>query len=46
MEDTLRQNLTWPNIIKDVEAAVKNSHECKIGKNVRKKYGELPERLA
>jgi hypothetical protein len=34
MEATLRQNLTWPNIRKDVEAAVKNCHECQIGKKV------------
>jgi hypothetical protein len=31
---------------KDVEAAVKNCHECQIGKKVRKKYGDLPEKLA
>jgi hypothetical protein len=31
---------------KDVEAAVRNCHECQIGKKVRKKYGELPEKLA
>jgi hypothetical protein len=29
-----------------VEAAVKNCHECLIGKKVRKKYGDLPEKLA
>jgi hypothetical protein len=29
-----------------VEAAVKNYHECQIGKKVRKKYGDLPEKLA
>jgi hypothetical protein len=46
MEATLRQNLTWPNPKKDVEAAVKNCHECQIGKKVRKKYGDLPEKLA
>jgi hypothetical protein len=46
MEATLRQNLTWPNLIKDVEAAVNNCHECQIGKKVRKKYGDLPEKLA
>jgi hypothetical protein len=46
MEATLRQNLTWPNIRKDAEAAVNNCHECQIGKKVRKKYGELPEKLA
>jgi hypothetical protein len=46
MEATLRQNLTWPNLKKDVEAAVKNCHECQIGKKVRKKYGDLPENLA
>jgi hypothetical protein len=46
MEATLRQNLTWPNLRKDVEAAVRNCHECKIGKKVRKKYGDLPEKLA
>jgi hypothetical protein len=46
MEATLRQNLTWPNIRKDVEEVVKNYHECQIGKKVRKKYGELPEKLA
>jgi hypothetical protein len=28
-----------------VEAAVKNCHECQIGKKVRKKYGDLPEKL-
>jgi hypothetical protein len=46
MEATLIQNLIWTNIRKDVEAAVKNCHECQIGKKVRKKYGELPEKLA
>jgi hypothetical protein len=46
MEATLIQNLTWPNLRKDVEASVKNFHECQIGKKVRKKYGELPEKLA
>jgi hypothetical protein len=46
MEATLRQNLTWSNIRKNVEAAVKNYHECQIGKKVRKKDGELPEKLA
>jgi hypothetical protein len=45
MEATLRQNLTWPNLVKDVEAAVKNCLECQIGKKVRKKYGDLPEKL-
>jgi hypothetical protein len=47
MEATLRQNLTWPNLKKDVEAAVKNCHEFQIiGKKVRKTYGDLPENLA
>jgi hypothetical protein len=46
MEATLRQNLVWPKIRKDVEAELKNCHECQIGKKVRKKYGELPEKLA
>jgi hypothetical protein len=46
MEATLRQNLTWPNLKNDVEAAVKNCHECQIGKKVRNKYGDLPEKLA
>jgi hypothetical protein len=46
MEVTPRKNLTWHNIIKDVEAAVKNCHECQIGKKVRHKYGEIPEKLA
>jgi hypothetical protein len=46
MEATLRQNFTWPNLRKDVEDAVKNCHECQIGKKVRKKYGDLPEKLA
>jgi hypothetical protein len=46
MEATLRQNLTWPNLRKDVEAAVNNCHECQIGKKARKKYGDLPEKLA
>jgi hypothetical protein len=46
MEAALRQNLTWPNLRKDVEAEVKNFHECQIGKKVRKKYGDLPEKLA
>jgi hypothetical protein len=29
-----------------VEAAVNNCHECQIGKKVRNKYGDLPEKLA
>jgi hypothetical protein len=45
MEATLRKNLTWPNLTKDVEATVKNCHECKIGKNVRTEYVDLPEKL-
>jgi hypothetical protein len=44
IEATLRQNLTWTNLRKDVEAAVKNCHECQIGKKVREKYGKLPEK--
>jgi hypothetical protein len=46
MESTLRQNLVWPKLKKDVESAVKNCHKCKKGKNFRNKYGELPEKLA
>jgi hypothetical protein len=46
MEATLRQNLTWPNLRKYVEAAVKNCHECQIGKKVSKKYRALPEKLS
>jgi hypothetical protein len=46
MEATLRQNLTWSNLRKDMEAAVNKCHECQIGKNVRRKYGDLPEKLA
>jgi hypothetical protein len=46
MEATLMQNLTCPNIRKDVETAVKSCHECQIGKKVRKEYGEVPEKLA
>jgi hypothetical protein len=45
MEATLRKKLTWPNLRKDVEAAVNNCHECQIGKKVRKKYADLPENL-
>jgi hypothetical protein len=45
MEATLRKNLTWYNLKKDVEAAVKNYHECQIGKKVSKRYGDLPEKL-
>jgi hypothetical protein len=29
-----------------VEAAVKNCHECQIGKKIIKKYGDLQEKLA
>jgi hypothetical protein len=46
MEANLRQNLTWPNLREDVEAAVKKINECQIGNKVRKKYGDLPEKLA
>jgi hypothetical protein len=46
MEATLRQSLTWSNIRKDVEAAVRNCHECQIGKKARNKYGEVPEKVA
>jgi hypothetical protein len=45
MEATLRQNLTWANLKKNVVAGVKNCHECQIYKKVRKKYGDLPEKL-
>jgi hypothetical protein len=41
-----KPNLAEHHIIKDVEAAVKNCHECQIGKNIRNKYGELLEKLA
>jgi hypothetical protein len=41
MEATLRKNLTWPSLRKDVEAAIKKYHECQIDKKVKKKYGEL-----
>jgi hypothetical protein len=39
MEANLRQNLTWTNLRKDMEAAVNN---CQV----RNKYGDLPEKLA
>jgi hypothetical protein len=29
-----------------VEAAINNCHECQIGKKARRKYGDLPEKLA
>jgi hypothetical protein len=44
MEARLRHNLTRPNLRKDVEAAVKNCHECQIGKKVRNIYVDLPEK--
>jgi hypothetical protein len=44
MEAKLRQNLAWPNLRKDVEAAVENCYECQKGKKVRNKYGDLPEK--
>jgi hypothetical protein len=34
------------NLRKDVVAEVKNCHECQIGNKGRKKYGDLPEKLA
>jgi hypothetical protein len=46
MEETLRQTIAWPNLINDVEAAVKNCRDCQIGQKVGKKYGDLPEKLA
>jgi hypothetical protein len=46
MKSSLRQNLTWPKLKKDVEEAVKNFHECQIGKKFRKKYGDLPVQLS
>jgi hypothetical protein len=46
MEAKLRQIFTWPNLRKDVEAAVKNCQLCQICKKVRKKYGDLLEKLA
>jgi hypothetical protein len=45
MEAKLRQHLTWPNLRKDAEDAVKNCHESQIGKKVTKKYRDLPEKL-
>jgi hypothetical protein len=45
MKATLIQTLTWPNLKTDVEAAVKNCHECQISKKARKNYGRLPETL-
>jgi hypothetical protein len=46
MEATLSQSLAWSNLEKYVEAPVKNCQQCQIGKKVRKKYGELPGKLA
>jgi hypothetical protein len=46
MEGTLSQNLVWSNLKKDMESAVKSCKEYQIGKNVRNKYGEIPEKLA
>jgi hypothetical protein len=45
MEATLRQNITWPHLRNDEEAAVKNCHKCQIGKKVSNIYGDLPEKL-
>jgi hypothetical protein len=46
MDAILMQKLVWPNLKKDVEAAVKKCHQYQIGKKVGKTYGELPEKLA
>jgi len=46
MEATLRQHFVWPNLRKDVESMVKTCHKCQLNKRVRKKYGELPEKVA
>jgi hypothetical protein len=45
MEATLRQSLTFPNLKKDVEAALNICHECQIGRKVRNKYTDLPAKL-
>jgi hypothetical protein len=45
MEATLIHNLAWPNLKNDVEAAVKKYHECQIGKKMKNKYGDLPEKM-
>jgi hypothetical protein len=46
MEATQIQNLAWPNLKYDAKTAENNCHECQIDKKVRKKYGDLPEKLA
>ena len=46
MEATLRQNLTWPNLRKDVEKFVRTCKKCQKNKKIRQKYGHLPEKKA
>ena len=46
MEATLKQNLTWPNLKKDVEQYVRTCHKCQKNKQQRKKYGHLPTKVA
>ena len=46
MEATIKQNMTWPDMRKDIEYNVKRCHQCQIGKLVKRKYGHLPEKKA
>ena len=46
MEATLKQNLTWPSLAKDVETFVRTCKSCQKNKLVKKKYGHLPAKQA
>ena len=41
-EETIRRNMTWPDLRKDVRSFCRTCRKCQLCKKVRKRYGHLP----
>jgi hypothetical protein len=46
LEETLSAALYWPGMRKQVRAHAKRCHRCQAGKSCRRKYGEVPPKIA
>ncbi|MCP4747563.1 MAG: hypothetical protein GY874_15700, partial [Desulfobacteraceae bacterium] len=46
LEETLRAAMYWKNLTRDVKQHVKSCKNCQIGKKRKRKYGELPPKIA
>jgi hypothetical protein len=45
-EATIRNNMTWPGLTRNIQSHCKNCKLCQFNKKTRKQYGKLPVKVA